>query len=486
MTDQHRAGGAETPNGRSAAGFASRAPESTPARGSSPASDEGASTSPDAASIEEHLTGKKTSATSSSASTPARATTGKDDGEESTSGSAAGEKPATGKQTATRGGPATGPTAEPESEAPDTAAPETAGTSGKPKASKARGGHDEAAAPAGESATGTPSESGTRAGTSGRGRSAIATVSGDGRSGGAATATAAAAGSGGDSPDTDAGFPGRPKKPLLAGAAMAGAILIAVPLLIMATGKDDDDSKEVASSSSADTVLDDDGSKSGAFVAESPSPKKSKAKKDKKSKSSPSASPAKEKEKAAAPPPPPNPSASAKAKEKARPAVGKKPAGNLPAVLTRVLIKNNTNGTCVDIPGNTSGSPDGPAAQSWCNSSADDNQLWNVEKKYNSAGPGGAPLFQIRNVMDSMCLDLPGYGAAGNAQKVTEFPCNGTTDDNQLWWLDKQADGRFWIRNFASNNQCLDSYKMDESLDLIIWPCAPENLNNHEWYFTRH
>lgn len=484
MTDQHRAGGAETPNGRSAAGFASRAPESTPARGSSPASDEGSSTSPDAASIEEHLTGKKTSATSSSASTPTRATTVKDDGEESTSGSAAGEKPATGKQTATRGGPATGPTAEPESEAPDTAVPETAGTSGKPKASKARGGHDEAAAPAGESATGTPSESGTRAGTSGRGKGAIATVSGDGRSGGAATATAAAAGSGGDSPDADAGFPGRPKKPLLAGAAMAGAILIAVPLLIMATGKDDDDkSEKVASSSSADTVLDDDGSKSGAFVAESPSPKKSKAKKDKKPKSSPSPA----KEKAAAPPPPPSPSASPKAKKKAPAAAGKKPAGNLPAVMTHVLIKNNTNGTCVDIPGNTSGPNDGPIGHAVCNSNTDDNQLWNLEKRYDSAGPGGVPLFQIRNVMDAKCLDLPGYGAAGGATNVTEFPCNGTDQDNQLWWFDKQQDGTFWIRNFASDNQCLDSYANNEdNKNLIVWPCAPENLNNHEWIFTRH
>ncbi|MDW6059154.1 RICIN domain-containing protein [Streptomyces sp. FXJ1.4098] len=485
MTDQHRAGGAETPNGRSAAGFASRAPESTPARGSSPASDEGASTSPDAASIEEHLTGKKTSATSSSASTPARATTGKDDGEESTSGSAAGEKPATGKQTATRGGPATGPTAEPESEAPDTAAPETAGTSGKPKASKARGGHDEAAAPAGESATGTPSESGTRAGTSGRGRSAIATVSGDGRSGGAATATAAAAGSGGDSPDTDAGFPGRPKKPLLAGAAMAGAILIAVPLLIMATGKDDDDSKEVASSSSADTVLDDDGSKSGPSWL-SRRPQEVEGEEGQEVEVLPLRLSGEGEGEGRGPAAATQPlgvregqgeGTPGRGQEAGRQSAGRPDAGADQEQHERHLRRH---------PGNTSGSPDGPAAQSWCNSSADDNQLWNVEKKYNSAGPGGAPLFQIRNVMDSMCLDLPGYGAAGNAQKVTEFPCNGTTDDNQLWWLDKQADGRFWIRNFASNNQCLDSYKMDESLDLIIWPCAPENLNNHEWYFTRH
>ncbi len=39
---------------------------------------------------------------------------------------------------------------------------------------------------------------------------------------------------------------------------------------------------------------------------------------------------------------------------------------------------------------------------------------------------------------------------------ITEFTCDGTTADNQLWWLDKQASGGYWIRNFASNNKCLD------------------------------
>ncbi|WP_086861117.1 RICIN domain-containing protein, partial [Streptomyces milbemycinicus] len=317
------------------------------------------------------------------------------------------------------------------------------------------------------------------------GSGAVAAGSGDGRSGGAAAATAIAtvAGPGGDSPDADAGLSGRPKKPLLAGAAMAGAILVAVPLLIMATGKDDDDSKKVATSNSADTVLDDDGGRAGEFVAESPSPKKSKAEKKEKEKESKSPSPAKEK---AAVTSPPSPSSTAKEQEKKRTSTRKKTPSNLPAVMTRVLVKNNTNGTCVDVPGFTSGNPDGPIHQSACNSNPDDNQLWNVEKRYDSKGPGGVPLFQIRNVMDGMCLDLPGYGAAGNATKVTEFPCNGTTADNQLWWLDKQADGRFWIRNFASNNTCLDSYGTDDQTrDLIIWPCAPENLNNHEWYFTR-
>ncbi|MEU9185712.1 RICIN domain-containing protein [Streptomyces sp. NPDC048484] len=278
---------------------------------------------------------------------------------------------------------------------------------------------------------------------------------------------------------------GRPGKPVLAGAALAGALLVAVPLLIALTG--DDEEKKTVDNAAADTVLSDAGGPAGVFATRSPSPAKTKPEK-KKQKAEPG-SPAGEKAGAPAPAPSPSPSKKAKKAEKAetkKKAASKKAPSNLPAVMTRVLIKNNTNHTCVDVPGFASGRPDGPVTHATCNSNTDDNQLWNVEKRYASAGPGGAPLFQIRNVMDGMCLDLPGYQGVGGATKVTEFPCNGTTKDNQLWWLDKQSDGRFWIRNAASNNQCLDSYaNNDNTRNLIIWPCAPEGQNNHEWAFTR-
>ncbi|GGV81351.1 hypothetical protein GCM10010294_54830 [Streptomyces griseoloalbus] len=274
---------------------------------------------------------------------------------------------------------------------------------------------------------------------------------------------------------------GRPRKPVLAAAAVAGALLVAVPLLITATDEDED--KKAVDTASADTVLGVANGPAGVFDTQSPSPTKTEPEKKETKKGETdrkvSAPPTAEKPVA----PTAEPSASPSQKKKA---VVKKAPSSLPAVLTRVLIKNNTNHTCVDVPGFSSGRPDGPVTHATCNSNTDDNQLWNVERRYDKAGPGGAPLFQIRNVMDSMCLDLPGYQGVGGATKVTEFPCDGTTNDNQLWWLDKQSDGKFWIRNAASNNQCLDSYGPDDATrDLIVWPCAPEGQNNHEWIFTR-
>ncbi|MGW4102265.1 ricin-type beta-trefoil lectin domain protein [Streptomyces sp. NPDC004976] len=280
---------------------------------------------------------------------------------------------------------------------------------------------------------------------------------------------------------------------MLAAAAMAGAVLIAVPLLVLVTSGEDDSDK-VASTGSADTLLGGGDEPPGAFVAATPTAGKTDAAK----KNAPDKDGVKEQgDKEVPAPPVPGKEATTKAPSTASPTLGsastvrekdaviRKAPSNVPAVLTRVLIKNNTNSTCVDIPGAGSGAPDGRIVQSTCNSHPSDNQLWNVEQRYADAGPGGAPLFQIRNVVDSMCLDLPGYTGVGGGTKVTEYPCNGTTADNQLWWFDKQPDGKFWLRNYASNNQCLDSYDANNSVrNLFIWPCAQESRNNHEWFTT--
>ncbi|MEW2118342.1 mannose-binding protein [Streptomyces sp. NPDC005474] len=78
---------------------------------------------------------------------------------------------------------------------------------------------------------------------------------------GAMPAAMAAAAAGGTPPesDTHTAHAGRPKKPMLAGAAIVGAVLIAVPFLLMSGGKDDGKKSETVQSVSqqdaSDTVL---------------------------------------------------------------------------------------------------------------------------------------------------------------------------------------------------------------------------------------
>ncbi|WP_328498939.1 RICIN domain-containing protein [Streptomyces sp. NBC_00414] len=147
-----------------------------------------------------------------------------------------------------------------------------------------------------------------------------------------------------------------------------------------------------------------------------------------------------------------------------------------------VLLRNTGTKRCADIPGNGKGVKDGRVQQFTCDESTDGNQLWDLEVRYPELGPDGSPLFQIRNVKDQLCMDLPGSGAQPIHAAISESDCAGTTDDNQLWWIDKQDSGAYWIRNFASKGKCLEVGGNRSSADntrLLIFYCT--NTDDQEW-----
>ncbi|MFJ3208995.1 ricin-type beta-trefoil lectin domain protein [Streptomyces flaveolus] len=164
-----------------------------------------------------------------------------------------------------------------------------------------------------------------------------------------------------------------------------------------------------------------------------------------------------------------------------------KPKGEPPVVPARnVLLRNTASDMCAELPGREKGEIDGPVQQAVCDDTDGDNQIWDLEVTDEKGGPGGAALFQIRNVKDKYCMDLGEYGARPFGTPVAEFHCDGTTADNQLWWLDEQQSGVYWIRNFASNNACLDLDGADGGnlfARLMIYDCAASD--DAEWKIVR-
>ena len=161
-------------------------------------------------------------------------------------------------------------------------------------------------------------------------------------------------------------------------------------------------------------------------------------------------------------------------------ATKKAPTPVVPAM--NILLRNPTTKKCADIPNYDKGTVNGPVRQFTCNETTRDNQRWNLEVKDPKGGPGGRALFQIRNVKDQLCMDLPDYGARPIRTAITEFTCDGTTADNQLWWIQKQQSGAYWIRNFASNNKCLDVAGYTDGgndANLTIFDCT--NTDDQEW-----
>jgi hypothetical protein len=69
--------------------------------------------------------------------------------------------------------------------------------------------------------------------------------------------------------------------------------------------------------------------------------------------------------------------------------------------------------------------------------------------------PDGARLFSVSNDKDGLCMDLPSNGPQASGTAVTEFTCNATTTDNQLWYLDAADNTHYLLRNLASDAMCL-------------------------------
>lgn len=151
-----------------------------------------------------------------------------------------------------------------------------------------------------------------------------------------------------------------------------------------------------------------------------------------------------------------------------------------------VPLKNAMTGMCADVPNYGKGTVDGPVNQFTCNTTTGDNQLWDLVVSRPGAGPDGADLFTIRNSKDGLCLDLPNFAGQAAGTGVSEFHCRPTSADNQLWYLEKRSDGKFWIRNQSSGGQCLDVSGEHGSggkdARLTIFGC--NKRDDHVWSFS--
>ncbi|MCL7370609.1 RICIN domain-containing protein, partial [Streptomyces ardesiacus] len=161
-------------------------------------------------------------------------------------------------------------------------------------------------------------------------------------------------------------------------------------------------------------------------------------------------------------------------KKPAKPAV--KPV--VPA--RNVMLRNATTHMCADIPGRGKGQINGVVQQANCHEEGD-NEYWHLEVKYKKGGPGGADLFQIRNATDEFCMDLGEFGARPEGTGIAEFHCDGTMADNQLWWVDKQESGDYWIRNYASNHLCLNVKGQNGGTETPLNIAKCTNTDDQEW-----
>ncbi|MFE2752231.1 Hsp70 family protein [Actinosynnema sp. NPDC059335] len=136
-----------------------------------------------------------------------------------------------------------------------------------------------------------------------------------------------------------------------------------------------------------------------------------------------------------------------------------------------IKLRNEETNMCVGVRGADAGRrPNNILRQSTCDESPDANQKWFLTVPHAKAGPYGADLVMFSHIKDAddddwYCFDLPDFSGKPAGTKVAVSPCNGTFDDNQHWWLDRDTtSGTVRIRHNASGGRCL-ALKRDES-----WP----------------
>jgi hypothetical protein len=140
------------------------------------------------------------------------------------------------------------------------------------------------------------------------------------------------------------------------------------------------------------------------------------------------------------------------------------------------VIRNAVTGKCVDIPGFGLGTVDGPVNQFTCNATTLDNQLF-----YFDDGGIGDGFYNIWNAKDGLCLDVPFYGSVPPGTPVSEYPCDFTFNDNQLFYLSLRPDGHYWIVNWWSS-LCLDVAGFatgGNDARLTLYTCS--DSDDHHW-----
>ncbi|MFD0206035.1 MULTISPECIES: Hsp70 family protein [Saccharothrix] len=156
-----------------------------------------------------------------------------------------------------------------------------------------------------------------------------------------------------------------------------------------------------------------------------------------------------------------------------------------------IKLRSEVTNMCVGIRGADAGTPtNNVLRQSRCDEHPAANQKWFYTVPHPEAGPDGRELLMFSHIEDAddddwYCFDLPAFGAQRAGTKVVVSPCNANLDDNQQWWLDRDAaSGTVRIRNHASGGRCL-ALERDEA-----WPeGAPVTIeectdNTSRWFMV--
>jgi hypothetical protein len=145
----------------------------------------------------------------------------------------------------------------------------------------------------------------------------------------------------------------------------------------------------------------------------------------------------------------------------------------------------NAAGFCVDIPNFGKGTAGGPLNQYPCNYTSSDNQrFWFTPVGTYTGTQGTYNVYEVKNVKDNLCMDVPGTGDNNAAALVSEGICRGPVD-NQYWYKVPRPSGGSWLVNLKSK-LCLDVAGVEAAGNdarLTLYHCS--EADDHRWTLVR-
>jgi hypothetical protein len=151
---------------------------------------------------------------------------------------------------------------------------------------------------------------------------------------------------------------------------------------------------------------------------------------------------------------------------------------------------NRWTDRCIDLPGHQGGQVNGPVKQYPCewNNLDSDHLFYQVDS--GTLAWNTYTVFAIRNVLDGLCLDVPNYGIVAAGTIVSEYWCNYTSGDNQLFYAEPrynefdEFEGA-WIVH-RKTGLCLDiegHRSGDFQARVTLFYCSDDD--DHHWWITR-
>jgi Ricin-type beta-trefoil lectin domain-like len=135
-----------------------------------------------------------------------------------------------------------------------------------------------------------------------------------------------------------------------------------------------------------------------------------------------------------------------------------------------VVFQNEWEGKCADLPYYGAPAVDAPVTQYTCNFTTSDNQIWYMQP---TRTVNGNQLYQFQLMKGGQCLDLPNYGAEPLGTHVEVYPCaSNPAADNQEWYLNYVSNAE----NGGTGYEIIN-YKDGLCLDVSGWAGLPGKVS---------